>query len=694
MLIGCRFVLATAAGFAFFASGPARAAEGQPAQGLVLTIEGAHANATPAFPDARIARLVALYAPQGSAPSVFTRAGPFRATFEGELNQRLRGYVNFSAEGRGKLTVTINDKRVLEVAGDDFSKTLSPEIRLNKGKNHIVVVYDSPDKGDAAIRLFWSSKTWRPEPVPPMVFTHLTSDATARSLQVREGRALLAQFRCIRCHASPLSQGKDRMPELEIDAPELSDAGARFNREWLAAWISNPRNLRAGAHMPRLFTGNDIDPRAKDIAAYLAKLGSPGRSPAPAGDATSGGRIFANLDCLACHTTPDGKDDPSRVPLSFVTAKYKPRALREYLLNPAAHYTSNPMPDFRLMPAEANDLAAFLLSTSRRKPDPVSGGDAARGKELIASAGCLNCHAIGSEKSTARFPTLSALAKGNLDKGCLAIEAGSRGTAPDFALAEEQRAALAAFLETDRASLARRCAPEFAERQIAAMRCTACHARDGRESLLAQELDAESQALHEKYPNPPPRPGELLAADQRPPILTWAGEKLRPDWMAKFIAGKLAYKPRDYLRARMPSFGARAELLASGLAEEHGCPPVLPPNSKPDLDQSETGRRLCSKVANAGFSCVQCHAVAGVPPFAAFEAPSIDLAYVSERLRHDYYTRWMRDPLRVDPNTKMPRFDDAQGKTAIPTYGGDATRQFQAIWQYLLEGQNIKPPPQ
>ena len=43
--------------------------------------------------------------------------------------------------------------------------------------------------------------------------------------------------------------------------------------------------------------------------------------------------------------------------------------------------------------------------------------------------------------------------------------------------------------------------------------------------------------------------------------------------------------------------------------------------------------------------------------------------------------------------TKMPTFADAEGKTAFKDIlGGDATAQFEAIWQYLRAGRNIIAP--
>src|SRR5579884_3956792 len=111
--------------------------------------------------------------------------------------------------------------------------------------------------------------------------------------------------------------------------------------------------------MPRVFSKASAKQDAADVAAYLAGQGSAGAA-AAAGTADDGGRLFANLDCLACHPTPDnGAGDPGlmgRVPLAQVKAKFKPAALVRYLIDPQAQYRWNPMPNFRLSEQEAGDL--------------------------------------------------------------------------------------------------------------------------------------------------------------------------------------------------------------------------------------------------------------------------------------------------------------------------------------------------
>jgi hypothetical protein len=95
---------------------------------------------------------------------------------------------------------------------------------------------------------------------------------------------------------------------------------------------------------------------------------------------------------------------------------------------------------------------------------------------------------------------------------------------------------------------------------------------------------------------PPPQPsgrnaeGEFFAPDQRPPILTWAGEKLRPEWAAAFLGGRIEYKPRALParpHARVP--GA-AKLIARGLAAEHGHSPDDARVSEPDEQKAARAR--------------------------------------------------------------------------------------------------------
>lgn len=717
-------------------------------QGLVVTFFPG-GEEKPEAADARVARMAALYVPAPQPASSFTPAGPFVAVFDGSVNMRLRDSYAFSAEGRGDVVVTINDKEAFKAAGDDFSKVEpAAPVRLNKGKNKLVVRYKSPAQGDAAFRLLWTVKGENyADPIPPMSLTHNAgAEAVAKGMRLRHGRELIADLRCTRCHRTPelqqrlpdgdfkhspkypaqLTPKMDLMPELGADAPDLSEVGARLNKDWITAWINNPHGMRPNAHMPRVFAAADaakekIDPRSADIAAYLATLGKAAAAePAKPNEKTiaRGGQLFTHLHCIACHEQPsaaanaakpaaaeatdvgaDATPAQAKVPLRYVKAKFKPGALAAYLLNPQAHYEWIPMPNFRFSPQEAEAVAAFLLSEAAAElPANLPAGDAAKGKELINSSGCLKCHVAGEVRNSLMVAGLNDLPKDGWTRGCLATDAAGRKTAPQYDLTDEQRQAIVAFAATDRTALYRDTPAEFSQRQVVAMNCTGCHARDGKESLIATTYEAEMKDLEGKYPAPKGATAEAFAPDQRAPLMTWFGEKLHPEWMTAFIGNAINYKPRPYLHARMPAFPARAEGLSHGLAAEHGYPPMSlaannPAAQKPEPQLQAIGSKLVGRTPNESFSCVQCHAVAKQSAFAPFEAPSVNFMYAAERLNKDYYHRWVHNPIKLDPNTKMPAFEREDGKTTIlNVFDGDARRQFEAIWQYLLEGREIKPP--
>ncbi|QOV89033.1 cytochrome c [Humisphaera borealis] len=699
---------------------PPLKADEKDAAGVAVTFRPIGADSKPLATDTRVSRMLALFVADGAPPTPFLRAGRFSAVFEGDVNMRLRDTYTFSAEGRGKVTVSIGEKVVLTAEGDDFKKAAGEPVRLSKGKNKITVKYESPAAGDSALRLLWTVKDeYYAHPVPPTQLTHNAGgEAVAKGMRIREGRQLFAELHCFNCHSAGAMDAKAPiMPELKRVAPDLSDVGGRLSKDWMTAWINNPHALRPNPHMPRVFApkGEDkgsIDPRAADVAAYLATLGG-GEAKAddgPAPDDTKvsrGGQLFTSLNCIACHEPPAGLPEnaapaevaegetppPARVPLKYVKAKFKAGALVKFLQNPAAHYASIPMPNFRFSEADASAVAAFLLSQAAgTMTADLPAGDAAKGKALIVTAGCVNCHAVDQEKP-ATFASLDAIPKDGWSRGCLSADDAGRKGAPHFKLTDEHRQAIVAFAATDRSSLSKESPAEYAMRQVKSLNCNACHARDGKESLMATTYDAAHKEMEGTYPPPKGESAEAFAPDQRAPLMTWFGEKLRPEWASAFIAGKVTYKPRPYLHAKMPGFNVDADALARGMAAEHGIGATTPEYPKPDAALAAIGSKLVGKTPNESFSCVQCHAVNKQPALNPFEAPAVNFSHARERLLKDYYHRWVHNPLRLDPNTKMPAFEREDGKTTITNvYEGDARKQFEAIWQYLLEGDEIKPP--
>ena len=134
----------------------------------------------------------------------------------------------------------------------------------------------------------------------------------------------------------------------------------------------------------------------------------------------------------------------------------------------------------------------------------------------------------------------------------------------------------------------------------------------------------------------------------------------------------------------MPSFPGVAKTLATGLAAEHGVEiSILPHKFDPVL--AKIGNKLSLK--NGGLDCRQCHAVGQEKPSGDHNtqiALGINFVQVRERMRHDFFSRFVLDPPRFEVSTKMPKLATDGRTTKIRThYDGDAARQFEALWNFI-----------
>ncbi|MCX8487887.1 MAG: c-type cytochrome [Opitutales bacterium] len=623
--------------------------------------------------DVRSDRLLALYVPAGQSPTPFLAAVPFTVKWEGDLQSPLRGTFKLGAESSGKFKLSLNGQPLLDGPG---LKT----VQLNKGANHIVAEIASANQGDTFVRLSWASKDFPLEPVPPTILTHSADKDLDAATRRREGRLLFAQMNCAACHAdATLVPAKGTgMPELGQNAPLLAELGAKYRPEFVADWIADPHAIRPHTLMPKVFNGADAFQKASDLAAMLTQGAAPKEDDLDLKLAPQGGALFANLGCIACHQRPDatGAEAHDRIPMGHLRDKWRSAALVEYLKDPSKNYAATRMPHFRLEDEEATQLAAYLVANSRVTKREAMKGDATRGAALLVSAGCLNCHA-GMPATTQ--PTLAAVLKAG-DKGCLAPDDKARAIAPDFALTTSQRSSLKAFLATDLASLKQDTPAEFAERQIKNLNCVACHARDGNVSVWTK-VDGEAKKLRDALPPKEHVEGEAVP-DAPIPALTWLGEKLRHDWMSKFIAGQVEYKPRPWLIGRMPGFAHVADGVALGLNHQHGLPQKEAVEPAGDAEKIANGEKLIG--ADGGFNCITCHAVGEKEATAVFEAPAINFAQTAERLRKGYFHRWALAPTRIDPDTKMPKYADPEGMTQLSDpFEGKGPAQFEAIRQYI-----------
>ena len=701
--------------------------------GLALVLRSSDSAET----DARSARLLALYVPEGQSASPFLDAGPFEATFRGAIELDLNDSYRFRVRGSGSVRLSIGGEVVIErqeLPAGDAPLSTDGEVRLNKGLNPIELVYRSPAAGDASLRVTWGNDYLPEEPLSPASLRHADTPALRQGSARRAGRDLVAGAMCVRCHAAaePSSAPANGMPEAAESGPDLDGIGSRRRRPWLEQWLLDPKALQPKARMPRVLSTDAAEARqqAADLAAYLAAAdgGTATTETAaslPTGEVADGGRLYAEIGCAACHggpTTPPGMDAaPRLVPspesdtatpasgppgatasptastkdvdrILRLRDKWRPSALAAYLLDPAGFDPWSRMPRTALEPPDAASLAAYLLTPAPAGgaaptdplPETAPGalqGDAERGRRLADELRCRSCHSLPGGDA----PPPAAPANELAGRATIWAAGGDRTpNHPRYDMDSPQIGTIERFLTEDVTSLAVGVPGEFAERRIRSGGCLSCHGRDG---IPAAWSPPSGNTLPSPAEGTAPDDFAASADDETgpdllPPDLTWAGEKLRSDWLADFLSGRTTDRPRPHLRVRMPAFASHSDILAAGLHHQHGLP-ASPPDDEPvDSELATIGRDL---IRGDRLGCHSCHALGADPALGGEGSEeTINFDLVRHRLRRPWFDWFLRDPQRILPGTKMPQFVDEDGYTALyDVFDGEATRQFEAIWHYL-----------
>ena len=603
-----------------------------------------------------------------------------------------RGTYRISADCNSATEVSIGDQVVWRSTDDKPT-----EVQLVRGHNRLRIeqrVNSNRLDQPSSLRLLWASDAFETEPIPPTSLFCEPLPEETQSLQL--GRELFARRQCVRCHqvSANVLVSRAAMPELQAEAPDLTGVGSRLRGDWIAEWMLDPSKMRSDARMPRLFPLTptaEHRQQATDLAAYLMSLTAAREGEAPAEPASRDNPpdaarrsaaadrppLWEDLGCIGCHrvTTPDEELSffSARTRLDFVRDKFLPGELARYLRQPQSHYPWTRMPDFGLSNKEAESLATVLTqSTGGVSPNETARphGDATRGEKLFASLGCRQCHRV-SANSPLPKPHLSSVFGKAAARGCLTDSEQRRAASvPDFQFTPAEQSALLALLRGNERSLANDSPTEVSRRFVAELQCAVCHPRDGRMSSLPEILSEES---------------ERGRVPENAPNLTWTGEKLHPAWMQSLFEGRIAERPRPWMKLRMPSFPVRARLLADGFAREHGLSSGPSPQPNVDADLVAIGEVLATRAGT--LDCRQCHPIGSLPPTGdknTLLAPGINFALTRERIHHDFYRRFTLDPPRYEVSTRMPKLAvDGRTTKVKDILDGDARQQFEAVWHYL-----------
>ena len=670
-------------------------------------------------------------------------------TWNGYIQIVSAGTYQFDAVLLGKLTATIGDQKVMTIESKGKAASVAgAEIELKPG---ILPVSIELERNADAVQLdfYWRGPRFRREPIPYFFFGHTVQGRPESFLADSKrdhGRLLFEELACIKCHkADPNDAKANAMAKtlVERSGPNLSAIAERAYPGWIDAWLKDPQALRPHTAMPKLFADGEMGAAERyAVTAYLASLGKPlveSKSPNLKPDELKrsldrGAKLYLLTGCASCHgdklTGPptkkakgedEGEDAPFKPEESFygsgtatgaksfytlnhVGSKTKPEALAKWLKNPLETNPHGRMPNLQLSDPDALDLARFLCQTfdekiaiqmpaepklkpfdlviESAKASVVLSKDSeqwsAAGKALFESKGCLNCHEDqGGGKpmlANMRIPLQAKLPKPDSnEKGCLAEKPTAK--AANYSLAKDQRAALGEFIKT---GLTGAGTPSSVHSSLAAFKrfnCLNCHKRDGEggiDSALADKMKALETSEN--------------ADDVQPPLLTNVGHKMRTSHLKDVLAGN--GRARPWMNLRMPVYGS------ANVGSLHEQIPMLEGTTTDDTvgkatftkEKIEIGKALAGKL---GLGCISCHDISGQRG-GGTRGP--DLATTNQRVRFDWYTRWMNQPQRMAPGTKMPQAF-IEGKSLLTNYhDGDGDKQIESLWAYFALGPGLPLP--
>ena len=486
---------------------------------------------------------------------------------------------------------------------------------------------------------------------------------------------------CAVCHGSGGRGDGPNAAFLEDDQPrDLTDSRyfARLSDEHLYRVIADGgAAIRGSRFMPPW--GRTLSPaQLRDLVAFVRTLSmkSPLDGP-PLTGALSGSALAQELGCPVCHRIgdlepvavgPDLTAEGSRVQRAWLVRFLKaPHPIR-----PAGHQPlwRSRMPDFRLSEEEVASLAEYLMSRRHEAPEPGPGSPppaslTQRGREVFRQYACRACHTSAGTGGRAA-PDLDGVAR-RLRPGWVArfIEdpqaIDSLTPMPNLGVDAAAARAITTFLFAG--------APPRAEPPpdagavskgavlFADLGCAGCHRDEGAEGR--KDIG---------------------------PDLSGAGDRLKPEWLSEFLVRPTTIRP--WLAGRMPGFRlteAETRALVQFISDlKDDAAPPLPERLRfrglIPAASIEVGRRLASREF---LSCASCH-VGGEPPEGSPEEWAPDLRLSADRLNPDWIVRWLRDPQRLAPGTKMPTYfsDESSGPEEI--LEGDEERQILALRDYIL----------
>jgi mono/diheme cytochrome c family protein len=626
--------------------------------------------------------------------------GAFKGQWNSQLLVRQNGKHRIHAFVHGAVSVEINGEVVLKTLSETPGWVSGEEFTPDVGFQPLSVKFEKT-ANKARLQLFWSSEVFPLEPLPGHLF--FREEGRPDLALIELGRNQFEAFRCGACH-------KDVLPETKpLAAPDLTHSVAGLSTDWIVKKLTG----HAAGKMPQFELS---DEQATAIAAALIdsaekpkldSLSKPGKGRNNDNDRAAGLTLINSLGCVACHTTkPTSDSDEAETrsesllfgggSLTDIGSKRSAEWFNSWLRKPESLNRSHRMPVFDLSSQERRQLSLALSSLRQDRTDPATSNSktttnsnelARQGKQLIHDLGCRSCHVVTMKKSelVPNLPGLTSASGKTPDWSNSCIRDGGKSTGKPAQPAYEKLTpnAINAFLKSISKDATTRNVAHRGQRLLISRNCTACHPRGLRQGLAATAgATAQSDAALR---------GQAPALV--PPNLNALGDRLLDKALAKAVGGEQKRR-MDWKMVRMPKFkhsDADRQALVDYFVGSDRIPDGAPTwdikddDSKVDDQTLLVGQEL---VGPKGFSCIACHQVGDyVPKKAAMGTRGSDLVGLGNRMRHSYFVRWTRSPLRIVPGVEMPSYSRA----VHGVLGDDVDAQLEALWKTLADPR-FEPP--
>ncbi len=456
------------------------------------------------------------------------------------------------------------------------------------------------------------------------------------------GQELVESIGCLGCHIIEEEEAAEAS-WYRRHGPSLAGVGSKVNRDFLFAWLKNPKEYWSETFMPNLRL---TDREAADTTAYLMTLTNEEFESLPVPEADA-----AELDEITVEFLRTGlPEQMAREELGSMSQEDKLLYSGEWLVRRYGCFACHDIKGFENAQRIGTDLSDW-------------------GSKMVTR---LDFGFVDIEHTRQAYLEQKLRAPRSYDEGKIRSPQ-EKFRMPYFGFSEEQitditRNVLGQVrdempLEATKNLDAGEAIAERARRFIHENNCRGCHLLDGLGGGIYETIENEGM---------------------RPPNLNTQGDRTKAEWLFHFL--KEPSTVRFWLNARMPTFGfsdEQANTLVEGFMAMEGAQPFETKEKEYEPALLAEGDRLLVLL-----QCERCHIASAVGTMEASQlAPSFRTA--RERLREDWIVRWMADPQAIAPGTQMPQFwpMDEEGEFITPLpdiLEGDPMMQMEAVASYIM----------